>query len=301
MTLEELWQNNPQLALQIQATAETDVGGFGRRANQHHPVPVVVGGLGKVDPKAGHNVVAILQDLVARSPQGHRTEVLRAASLASTRLAELLSSQVASNNRRPPVVSSVRRTFDPNCINASRDDRAIAQLFNLAFVCAADGLPFRTADQLAEHEAVLRQRQHERKQQTKGAVSRAWFPTTQQWKSDFAHEAAKDSEAARPPSTSTNQQQVDARHPAATVVVNDAVSKCRICGEPFEIYWNDEAEEWHYRNAVEVKVIADGSSGTDARASTLIVHAGCSVIASDDGTVGAHQLLPSTPTAGHHL
>ena len=27
---------------------------------------------------------------------------------------------------------------------------------------------------------------------------------------------------------------------------------CAICGDPFEQYWDEEAEEWHLRNAISV-------------------------------------------------
>ena len=142
---------------------------------------------------------------------------------------------------------------------------------------------------------MLKQRAYERRPGVEGTVSRPWGCTAEQWKSDFASEVVGDpsmtdsvtggpESAGSDASAASKAQKDEADTPC--VVASQGANKCRICGEPFEMCWSDEMEEWMYKNAIKVKIV-DG----DAANRDTIVHKACSII-SNDGTVSRSQLLP---------
>ena len=83
----------------------------------------------------------------------------------------------------------------------------------------------------------------------KGLSSRSWNPTLVQWTTDYAESGQFGAEK-----TGTffdlkeqEEQQEDLEEEASFVQVDEAIPKCRICGEAFEKVWNEEEEEWVYK------------------------------------------------------
>ena len=100
------------------------------------------------------------------------------------------------------------------------------------------------------------------------------------------------------------EEEGDSAGPASTAVVEEAaaeipvpadcsVSKCRVCGEQFEIDWDATKDEWVLQDAVRVN--ADPSPSDDSR--TVVVHRLCrDATCGRAGTLTADHLLPDTPT-----
>lgn len=83
------------------------------------------------------------------------------------------------------------------------------------------------------------------------------------------------------------------REDHSMVPADESITKCRICGETFTKFWNEEEEEWMYRNAVH-GVVENATPGGSNKES--IFHKHCYDAAKKHSAgVQASQLAPGTP------
>lgn len=253
---------------------------------------MLVGGL-DLDLDKARELIASLRQAVASgssSSSAGLDGVLAAAGTVSARLAELLKATAKTTSSSKGLQAP---SFSPDTISR-RNDAVVAQLFRLPHVCSTDGFRFEHPHQLEAHREVLRLRARERREQVQGEVSRTWMSTTEQWCSDFAtNESGPGADAG--PASDAAAVKASAETPLETaeeepcVVVDPAITKCRICGEPLERFWNQDREEWFFRSAIEVRAIEDPSE-------KVVVHSMCAkAVSSQDGNVRQSQLLPVTP------
>lgn len=102
----------------------------------------------------------------------------------------------------------------------------------LPLVCRDSGLRFREQEKLNAHLDFLFQYNRSLKERGKGGISRSWYPDEEQWVTDFASDKA--------PRESTSSSFFDRKESEeedqkdswdhARVPVDEAVTKCRICG-----------------------------------------------------------------------
>ncbi|KAI8365709.1 hypothetical protein BD560DRAFT_401445 [Blakeslea trispora] len=101
------------------------------------------------------------------------------------------------------------------------------------------------------------------KERTKRGLSRSWFVTVDQWINGeggelthqqaptFLHDGMGHAQKSTEKSNQTSSE--DNIDPDSYTVVkpdDDSRKPCAICGEPFIDFWNDDEEEWMYKNAV---------------------------------------------------
>ncbi|KAI8337846.1 hypothetical protein EDC96DRAFT_346839 [Choanephora cucurbitarum] len=101
------------------------------------------------------------------------------------------------------------------------------------------------------------------KERTKRGLSRSWFVTVDQWINGeggelthqqaptFLHDGMGHAQKLTEKSSQVNNE--DSIDPDSYTVVkpdDDSRKPCAICGEPFVDFWNDDEEEWMYKNAV---------------------------------------------------
>lgn len=86
----------------------------------------------------------------------------------------------------------------------------------------------------------------------------------------------------------------DASAKPSCVVADDSVPKCRICGEQFVKFWDEDEEEWMYKNTVHGKI----HSTSNSTASESIFHQHCYAAATSESKIlSAAQLAPGTPNS----
>lgn len=303
IALEELWSQNPKLANQILVNAEMEISkklnhstSQSEQANPAANALTSVGGL-HVDLDAARDLVTSLQRAVMNGDR--KGDILSAAQTVSNHLALVLQNAARAVTEQ---ANQRRKLVEPSFIAESLNQKnaaVISQLFRLPHYSSLDGMQFKHQQQLVAHEEMLQTRIRERRDEAAhGSASRPWFCTVEQWCSDFAQDASDSTN----PMEGVPVESEDADVPAKEVliVVDQAVTKCRICGEPFEMFWEDEVEEWMYRNAVRVKIQAtpdplDPTSDVTSTAVDIIVHRPCSDAVSTEGIVQVAQLMPETP------
>lgn len=104
----------------------------------------------------------------------------------------------------------------------------------LPLVCRESGLRFKDQSKLNAHLDFLFQFNRAQKERGKGGISRSWYPTEDQWVTDFSSENA--------PRESTSSSFFDRKETEqeetkdawewenASVPVDDSITRCRICG-----------------------------------------------------------------------
>ena len=244
MSLEELWVTNSQLALDLQANAESAL--LAQEGPRIRAAGARAGGL-DVDLEKARELVASLQRAVTREGGGGST-FASAAATVSNRLAQLLQ-KTGVKGAATARASLPAASFSPEMI-ATRDSGAISRLSGLPYCCTVDGLRFETTQQLGAHEEVLKQRARERREQVHGEAARTWFCTTKEWYSDFASEPELGSAAGGQPVDATSRDTAVTQGgegegeagESCVVKTGEEPCECRICGEPFEMFWDDKKE-----------------------------------------------------------
>ncbi|TMW67630.1 hypothetical protein Poli38472_011250 [Pythium oligandrum] len=164
----------------------------------------------------------------------------------------------------------------------------------LPLVCRESGLRFKEQEKLNAHLDFLFQYNRAQKERGKGGVSRSWYPDEEQWVMDFSgevapREATSSSFFDRKESVDENQDEYE----NASVPVDEAITRCRICGENFTKSWDEEEEDWMYTNAVH-GAIHDPSGRTPDQKS--IFHKYCyDTVMANSKHITPEHLIPGTP------
>ncbi|CAM9954921.1 unnamed protein product, partial [Laminaria digitata] len=81
------------------------------------------------------------------------------------------------------------------------------------------------------------------------------------------------------------------------VPADERFSKCRICGERFLMFYDNDEEEWMYRNACHIWVHGSGGGGGPSGARQIIVHKLCLDVSGlrDKEEITWRDLMPGTP------
>lgn len=149
---------------------------------------------------------------------------------------------------------------------ARANPAAVRRLYGegFAFWCKQDGTRFSTQVQLDAHMDLLFRRKRARREQ-KGGASREWYCTGEQWMTDFGRlgvpvagqgdnigdgtgvEGVGGGGAGDDDSVDGEDGDPDGAD--TCVPADERFTKCRICGERFDMFYDNEEEEWMYRNA----------------------------------------------------
>ncbi|KAI9916693.1 hypothetical protein PsorP6_017045 [Peronosclerospora sorghi] len=126
----------------------------------------------------------------------------------------------------------------------------------LPLVCRESGVRFRDQAHLDAHLDFLFQFNRARKERGRGGSSRAWYPAEAQWIADFSVDAAsRESTSSSFFDRSLKERALErgddaAAYEKACVPVDETITWCQICGEPFSKRWDEDEEDWVYTNAV---------------------------------------------------
>eukprot|EP01084_Bolivina_argentea_P041998 77525_1 len=198
------------------------------------------------------------------------------------------------------------------------DSRIRALYKDLHFHCKQDGQRFMTQALLDKHMDLLFQRRRAKKENTN--ASRSWYPTADQWRTDFGTLPDKHGvggknkpitgNAADPSADLLEQVALEAledEHTGKMGKMEDSGAKtntggpklvdglpvladeyngvCKICGETFDMFFSTEEEEWMFKDACYVDVPP-----------RIIVHKACV----DEAGVSALRdlVLQEPPTGG---
>jgi hypothetical protein len=102
----------------------------------------------------------------------------------------------------------------------------------LPLVCRESGLRFKEQEKMNAHLDFLFQYNRSQKERGKGGVSRSWYPDEDQWVMDYSGEAAPREATSSSFFDRKNdvEQETTDQFETARVPVDEAVTRCRICG-----------------------------------------------------------------------
>lgn len=236
----------------------------------------------------------------ASSPQRRAAEIARRVAVvveeqvAETPLVELGRAEVPVPRRVPAVAiyedEDAVRAFEQSLLNGdfAVDSRVVDSLYAcFATQCKEDGVRFATDQELQAHMDLIFKRNRRRRDKSR-TTSRVWGPSALAWAHDLGEQITA------PPRSSPEQPQLvvptkeaNSRQPVEPrVVVPDDSSTplCRICGEAFQISFDEVSNEWILPDAVYAKV-NDGKE--------VVVHVRCrNATCGADGVLSPDQLLP---------
>lgn len=181
-----------------------------------------------------------------------------------------MSASDDKENDQPPRLTA---SFDPagECgeegeLRRRREYLVDAMYGDRPYQCAQTGRRFAARAELDAHLDLMHLRRRRRKEE-KGA-SRRWCVDAEAWVAGARAEAADDAPAFFASEAAAAAAAAAAK--ARSVPVDESQPNCALSGEPFEVFWNAEEEEWHYRSAVRLeKAVGAVPAGALALASAV--------------------------------
>lgn len=174
---------------------------------------------------------------------------------ASTIMALLLKAQQLS-----PEITPVKEVVDFSTLviksEKERNEKNIQSLYaELPLVCRESGLRFKDQCELDAHLDFIFRYNQSQTEKARGGTSRSWYCTVHSWTTDF--ESLGSSSRGEENTSSSffaqeNKNNIDnlERIEETKIKADEGLHTCRICGDGFERFWDEEEEDWMFRNAV---------------------------------------------------
>ena len=227
------------------------------------PAPLVAGGMPVVLPdlsgllntlkaqqaqsSMGGGSHQSLQGIVAAAPQHHHHRPVT-PDFANEDFDFLDAEESLKKFKRDPKSMNKRRKY---LVNALYDD--------LPFKCAQTGRRFASKESLDQHMDWLHAKRRRKKS---GRACRGWHVSAKEWIKGTIKMGEVDPEfdafAAGEKKKKENavgiviDENLDLND-LPSVLAIESQKKCALSGEPFETFWNEKAQEWHYGKAVKLK------------------------------------------------
>jgi len=226
------------------------------------PAPLVAGGMPVVLPdlsgllntlkaqqaqSVGGGSHQSLQGIVAAAPQHHHHRPVT-PDFANEDFDFLDAEESLKKFKRDPKSMNKRREY---LVNALYDD--------LPFKCAQTGRRFASKESLDQHMDWLHAKRRRKKS---GRACRGWHVSAKEWIKGTIKMGEVDPEfdafAAGEKKKKENavgiviDENLDLND-LPSVLAIESQKKCALSGEPFETFWNEKAQEWHYGKAVKLK------------------------------------------------
>lgn len=242
--------------------------------------------------KCAVDVAAHLKQLMQRREPARRQRLARDAVDTITQAVDDSDEPVVDPPRkiprRVPAMAAVADLDIPpeTLLSSTVDARAVDSLYSrFAVQCKEDGLRFASQDELQEHMDLVFRKNRERADRSRGVVSRVWGPKASTW---AAVERLVPSIVKAPDVVDDVDEPSSAvADDEPKVAVPDTPTNCRVCGEPFQVQWDDASQDWILADAVRAS-LPDGTP--------LLVHKHCrDAAAGPDKVIRPDQLIDNVP------
>jgi pre-mRNA cleavage complex 2 protein Pcf11 len=219
---------------------------------------------------SGADLSALIASLEANKPIAAPAPGLSAVTSSD---AFVPAVSIVKPGELPPLGSDFNPKKDLGELSKRREATIRALYFELPFQCSQTGRRFREQAHLDAHMDWLHVRRRRRKD---GKVSRKWFVNVSAWLKGLqtmAEDGRADDvratggmDSVKGAGAKIDESDVSEN---VSVPVDDNQKECALSGEPFETFWNESEQEWHYRGAV----VLDRAVGGAKKGSIVLARA----------------------------
>merc|ERR1711862_16937 len=135
-------------------------------------------------------------------------------------------------------------------------------------ICSADGRRFASQLELSKHlDALFRKAQLEKS--IDKTEERDWYHEESVWIKGSSNKSALNDDIITSPMSSDSPAD-EATATTASVVADESRDRCPVCGINFDMFFDQESSEWHYKNCIEKSVEDDGPTMDDDEEKVLL-------------------------------
>lgn len=166
-------------------------------------------------------------------------------------------------------------TSEGVAVKSKHHARIVSVLYEegLPFLSTSDGRRFKTQIELSNHlDDLFRKSQLEKTMER--TEERGWYGSSLDWSGMQSDSGVEDNVSSKNINSGSDAEINDMKNKESTTVYADENrSRCVICGNPFEMYFDQEVGDHMYKNCREIELLNDEASEEESE--NVLVHIRC--------------------------